>query len=176
MARRILSVRTVTARVSSLRTSPREESSVGSPDSQLSPWRLLGMLLTAVPTSPLCLLFLTFKSENKAVLLSTFLHYRHSGEILCYGAVLCIEKMFMSSILASLMPLASPHSFGETTKHRPVSPRGGGRRRIPPDGKPLGQAKQHRQEEDRMSCDSAGFTSPDSEEPEGKSKPRKERS
>lgn len=28
-----------------------------------------------------------------------------------------------------------------------------------PDGEPLGQAKQHRQEEDRMSCDSAGFTS-----------------
>lgn len=74
------------------------------------------------------------------------------------------------------MPLASPHSFGETTKHCPVSPRGGGRRRIPPGGEPLGQAKQHRQEEDRMSYDSAGFTSPDSEEPEGKSKPRKEKS
>ena len=32
------------------------------------------MLLTAVPTSPLCLLFLTFKSENKAVLLYTLLY------------------------------------------------------------------------------------------------------
>ena len=55
------------------------------------------------------------------------------------------------------MPRASPHSFSETTTHCPLFPRGGGRRRIPPSGEPLGQAKQHQQEEDRMSYDSAGL-------------------
>ena len=120
---------------------------------------------------PLGLFLVLFRSSRSY---DTYFHKTPPQVSLTSTATFSFTLLYC--ILASLMPLASPHSFGETTKHRPVSPRGGGRRRIPPDGKPLGQAKQHRQEEDRMSCDSAGFTSPDSKEPEGKSKPRKERS